>query len=178
MARPSRPPIVSVHRTDIHRAVYVHWLPSSPVDVRQGVLTSNSMPYTYLQPAPFITVLEPASGPTGQTIPFKIKGGNFTTNCIVYFDGAVLANTFVSAAQLDCVAPAKSVADNCNVTVVDGALQFQHRDLQLSAEDHVAARDRAEHRGQHGGADADRLYRRPASNPIISLSWGQWRRGR
>lgn len=93
-----------------------------PVDVRQGVLTSNSMPYTYLQPAPFITVLEPASGPTGQTVPFKIKGGNFTTNCIVYFDGAVLANTFVSAAQLDCVAPVKSVADNCNVTVVDGAL--------------------------------------------------------
>lgn len=120
---------VAVATTFVSASEVTCTAPSAPlakvanVTVGHLAMTSNSLPYTYLQPAPFITVLEPASGPTGQTVPFKIKGGNFTTNSVVYFDGAVLANTFVSAAELDCVAPAKSVADNCNVTVVDGALQ-------------------------------------------------------
>ncbi len=93
------------------------------VDVTHLGITSNPVEFTYVQPAPFITSLLPNQVPTnqaGQVV--VINGGNFTAQSVVYFDGVILANTFVDAGELTITVPSYSVADSVGVTVVDGAL--------------------------------------------------------
>ena len=88
-----------------------------------GLMASGPLEFTYIQPAPFITALEPNVSPTNVATTVKIIGGNFTSNSIVVFDGVVYDNpTFVNAGELSVVAPVRTAAKSVVVVVADGVL--------------------------------------------------------
>lgn len=94
------------------------------VDVMQdaGLMISGPLEFTYVQPAPHITALEPNVSPTNVATPVKIKGSNFTSNSKVVFDGVVLTPTFVNAGELGVTAPVRTSAKAGVVVVQDGVL--------------------------------------------------------
>jgi len=87
-----------------------------------GVMVSGPLEFTYIQPGPIITALEPNVSPTNVATPVKIKGSNFTSNSRVVFDGVVITPTFVNAGELGVTAPVRTAAKAGVVVVQDGVL--------------------------------------------------------
>jgi hypothetical protein len=94
------------------------------VDVMQdaGLMISGPLEFTYIQPGPIITALEPNVSPTNVVTRVKIKGSNFTTNSKVVFDAVLLTPTFVNAGELQVDAPVRTAAKAVVVVVQDGVL--------------------------------------------------------
>ena len=87
-----------------------------------GLMVSGPLEFTYIQPGPIITALEPNVSPTNVTTRVKIKGSNFTSNSEVVFDAVLLTPTFVNAGELQVDAPVRSAAKAVVVVVQDGVL--------------------------------------------------------
>lgn len=99
---------------------------NSVIKVKDGTKTAQgSVAFAFI-PAPVITCpLVPASA-RKQTpdVQVTVNGSNFTSTCVVHFDGAAKPTTVLSATQLRWTAPSSLEASprTATITVKDGAV--------------------------------------------------------
>ena len=107
-------PTTYVSATEVSAVVPTSYLKTvgtaSVTEVNPGAVASNALTFT-ITPGATLTSLSPASAVPGSPMfTLTVTGTNFVNKAVVYWNGAALTSTFVSATELTAIVPASDVA--------------------------------------------------------------------